>query len=217
MSTPTIETVELSKLTPHPRNYREHPPEQIAHIAQSIKDNGFYRNVVVAKDYTILAGHGSVMAAKDVGLDKVPVAHLDIDPFSTAALKILAGDNEVQRLGIVDDKLLAEILQGIVEDGEEGLLGTGFDDDQFQFVVDVADGNVVEAGSVDPYEEWAGMPAYEHSDPGVRRIVVHFKSDEAVAEFAEIMGQKLTEKTKFIWHPAEKPETMVDKRYTSES
>lgn len=67
------ELVALSKLKPHPRNYRKHPADQLAHIKASIKQHGFYRNVVVAKDDTILAGHGVVQAAKEMKVKQVPV------------------------------------------------------------------------------------------------------------------------------------------------
>lgn len=53
-----IEHVDPKRLKPHPRNYRGHPDDQLAHIERSIRDNGVYRNVLVARDYTILAGHG---------------------------------------------------------------------------------------------------------------------------------------------------------------
>ena len=57
-----IETIDIEKLIPHPDNYKEHPDQQLDHIIRSIEDHGFYRNVVIAKDNTILAGHGVVLA-----------------------------------------------------------------------------------------------------------------------------------------------------------
>ena len=212
------EVVPIGDLTPHPRNYRNHPEIQIEHIANSIRENGFYRNVVVARDFTILAGHGSVLAAAKVGLELIPIVKLDTDPLSPQALKILAGDNEVARLGVIDDVALADILKSIVEDsgGTDALLGTGFDDEQFAFVIGVADGDIVEADQVDPYAEWKDMPAYEHTAIGFRRIVVHFKDQAAVEQFAEMMGQKLTDKTRAIWHPEEKPVSNLSIRYGSD-
>lgn len=54
------EMIEIQTLKPHPRNYRTHPEDQIAHLIESISKHGFYRNVVIAKEGTILAGHGVV-------------------------------------------------------------------------------------------------------------------------------------------------------------
>lgn len=122
------EVVAIAALRPHPRNYRRHPESQVAHIAESIRRHGFYRNVVVARDGTILAGHGVVEAARRAGLVEVPVYRLDVAPESPVALKVLTGDNELGRLAEADERALAEILKDVLRDDEVGLLGTGFDD-----------------------------------------------------------------------------------------
>lgn len=118
-----IEHVDPKRLKPHPRNYRRHPDDQLAHIERSIRDNGVYRNVLAAKDYTILAGHGVVEAAAQMDLKTVPVRRLDVDPLDPRALKVLAGDNEIGNLADVDDRMLAEIMWE-VRDGDE-LEGSG--------------------------------------------------------------------------------------------
>jgi site-specific DNA-methyltransferase (adenine-specific) len=114
-------------LTPHPRNYRGHPPEQIEHLKASITEHGLYRNVVVARGDVILAGHGVVIATVELGVALVPVVRLDIDPDDPRALKLLAGDNEITRLADDDDGALAAILKELA-DSSVGLLGTGYDD-----------------------------------------------------------------------------------------
>jgi hypothetical protein len=70
--------VAVDDLKPHPRNYRIHPEDQLQHIIRSIQEH-FYRNVVAAREGTILAGHGVVIAARKLGLSKVPVVRLAID------------------------------------------------------------------------------------------------------------------------------------------
>lgn len=122
------EIVALGKLKPHPRNYRIHPEEQLDHIVQSIRTHGIYRPIVVAQDYTILAGHGVVLAAGKLGLEEVPIVRLDVEPDDPRALKLLTGDNEIANLGEVDDRALAAILSQIRAEDETGLLGTGFDE-----------------------------------------------------------------------------------------
>jgi hypothetical protein len=121
-----VETVRLSDLKPHPRNYRTHPPDQLAHIIQSIKEHGLYRNIVIARDGTILAGHGVVKALAEMGEAEAPVLRLPIEPDSPAALKLLAGDNEIGHLAEVDDRTFTELLKDIKE--LDGLLGTGYDE-----------------------------------------------------------------------------------------
>lgn len=123
------ETVTLDSLTPHPRNYRGHPDDQLAHIEQSLREHGQYRNIVVARDGTILAGHGVAEAARRVGLAEVSVIRLPVGRDDPRALRLLAGDNETGRLAAVDDEALAGILRDIYERDVEGLLGTGWDED----------------------------------------------------------------------------------------
>ena len=62
------ETIPIARLKAHPRNYKGHPTDQIEHLAQSLREHGWYRSVVTASDYTILAGHGIVAAATSIGL-----------------------------------------------------------------------------------------------------------------------------------------------------
>ena len=90
-----VQEMDLAELVmkPHPRNYKQHPPEQIEHIMRSIEEHGFIRPVVVARDYTILAGHGLVQAARQLGRTRVPVMQLDLDPDDPRALKLLVADN----------------------------------------------------------------------------------------------------------------------------
>ena len=74
---PALEVLALKDLRPHPRNYREHPEDQLAHLKQSIQKHHIYRNIVIARDGTILAGHGVVEAAKALGLETIPGCRLD--------------------------------------------------------------------------------------------------------------------------------------------
>jgi len=63
----------IDDLIPYARNAKKHPPEQIAQIAASMREFGFTIPVLVAEDGTIIAGHGRVLAAKEIGLAEVPV------------------------------------------------------------------------------------------------------------------------------------------------
>ena len=51
-------------------------------------------------------------------------------------------------------------------------------------------------------KHWIGMPEYEQEDnPPYKKLYVSFRTEEDYQEFANIIGQKLTNKTKIIWHP----------------
>lgn len=64
-------------LTPDPRNARTHSKKQIAQIVQSISAFGFTNPILADPECNLIAGHGRLRAAKDMGLDKVPVITLD--------------------------------------------------------------------------------------------------------------------------------------------
>lgn len=72
-----------------------------------------------------------------------------------------------------------------------------------------------ESGGTDPYSEWEGMPHYENEKKQDRQLVVHFLTDEAVEEFARLMEQPITERTKYIYYPYKPKESTIDIRYTS--
>ena len=163
--------VPLKSLHRHPKNYRSHPADQLEHIMQSIREHGIYRNIVVAKDRTILAGHGVAEAAEKLGITKVPVVQLDLDANDTRALKLLAGDNEISNLGEVDDRALSELLRSIkIEDTEFGLLGTGFDDKVLANLVMVTR-PASEIEDFDAAAEWAGLTEYEEGGDRPRLII----------------------------------------------
>ena len=54
----------------------------------------------------------------------------------------------------------------------------------------------------DPNAEWQGMPEFENDDKtAFKTILVHFNSLEDMNNFAEFIGQTVTEKTKSIYYP----------------
>jgi ParB-like nuclease family protein len=176
-----VEWVSVAALKPHPRNYRTHPEDQLEHIIKSIETHGFYRNIVVARDNTILAGHGVTEAAKKMGRAQVPVIRLDVGPDDPSALKVIAGDNEIGRLGEVDDRALTDLLKEIASSGDAALLGTGFDEQQLAALV-FTTRPFSELATLDEASEWVGMPSYEEGGTNFK-LVMNFKTAEDREEF----------------------------------
>jgi len=67
----------------------------------------------------------------------------------------------------------------------------------------------------DANAEWEGMPEFSNEPKAHRTIHVHFKTAGDVSAFAALVGQSITEKTKFIWHPAQASRDMKSLRFTS--
>lgn len=73
---PTEITLRLvAELLPYARNSKKHGKKQIAAIAASMKEYGFTNPVLIA-DGGILAGHGRILAAESIGLQRVPTLDL---------------------------------------------------------------------------------------------------------------------------------------------
>ena len=175
------EIVSIDKLTPHPGNYRKHPPEQLDHIVKSIEDNGFYRNIVISKDNFILAGHGVVEASKQMGINQVPVIRVKFNHDEVKAKKILIGDNEISHLGIISDRNLSDMLKEIKEADIDGLLGTGYTDEMLANLVFISR-NRSEIKDMDEASHWTGMPEFDIGEfPYI--LKVKFKNKEDMEAF----------------------------------
>ena len=67
-------------------------------------------------------------------------------------------------------------------------------------------------------KQWVGMPEFvQESQKPYAQIIFRFDNEESLQEFAELIGQKLTNKTKSAWHPQLVRGLNSDKRYTDES
>ena len=72
-----IRVVPISSLKPHPNNAHTHPKHQIRQIAGSIRAFGFVCPVLIDASNQIVAGHGRVDAAKQIGMEAVPAILLE--------------------------------------------------------------------------------------------------------------------------------------------
>ncbi|WP_292269070.1 site-specific DNA-methyltransferase [Marivita sp.] len=90
---------QAADLVPYAKNARQHPPEQIDQIAASMERFGFTIPMLVAEDGTIIAGHGRLMAAVQLGLAEVPV------------MVARGWSEEDRRLYTLADNRLAEIAE----------------------------------------------------------------------------------------------------------
>lgn len=121
-----IVSVPITSLSPHPRNYRAHPDQQLEHLQASLQEFGWARNVVISSDNVILAGHGIVEAARRRGETEVPVHRLNLPSTDPKAEKFMVLENEVSRLAEDDETQLAALLADVQR--TDGLEGTGWDD-----------------------------------------------------------------------------------------
>ena len=73
-----IEYMALDKLKPYEKNARKHQEADLSTIKASITEFGMSDPIGVwGKDNIIVEGHGRYMACKELGIEQVPVIHLD--------------------------------------------------------------------------------------------------------------------------------------------
>lgn len=129
-----IEIWDISRLIPSARNARTHSDQQIAQIAGSIAAFGFIVPVLVDRAGLIVAGHGRVLAARQLKLDRVPV--IVVDHLTEAEKRAYAiADNKIALNAGWDEDLLRVELDALKQDGFS-LDGLGFSEQEFNDLMD---------------------------------------------------------------------------------
>ena len=122
----TIELWPLERLRPYAQNAKTHGPDQVARIAASIAEFGWTVPVLVGDDGEVIAGHGRILAATELGLTEAPVIVLGhLTEAQRRAYRI--ADNKLTELGGWDEALLAAELKELLAD-EFDLSLTGIED-----------------------------------------------------------------------------------------
>jgi len=100
----------VGELKLNPANARRHSKKPIRQIANSIKTFGFNVPILIDRDGNVIAGHGRLLACRELGWAEVPTLCLDhLTPAQTRAFMI--ADNRLTEIASWDGKLLAEQLK----------------------------------------------------------------------------------------------------------
>lgn len=110
-----IEYLTLDKLKPYDKNARKHKEADLSTIKASITEFGMSDPIGVwGKDNVIVEGHGRYLACKELGIDNVPVIHLDHLTDEQRRAYALA-HNKTAEMSEWDIDLLGEELDGIFD------------------------------------------------------------------------------------------------------
>lgn len=139
-----IELWSVDKLVPYDRNPRTHSAEQVAQIAASIAEFGFLNPILVDTASGIIAGHGRLQAAKQIGLAQVPVVVLDHLTEAQKRAYVIADNKLALNAGWDEELLRAEMAALVAADFDMPVIG--FSDDELADLL--ADPNVA-AGNTD--------------------------------------------------------------------
>ena len=118
-----VEKVSIEKLIPYARNARTHDEAQVSQIAASIKEFGFNNPILISDDYSIIAGHGRLAAARKLGLAEVPVIKLSHLSDTQRKAYVLADNRLALNAGWDNDLLKLELIELKAEDIDLEMLG----------------------------------------------------------------------------------------------
>lgn len=135
--------VDLRILKPHPANPNTHPEKQVKLLAKIIHRQGWRAPITVSnRSGFIVRGHARRLAARKLGLKKVPVDYQDYSS-ETDELADLVADNKIAELSELDFTKTADLFAEQFNDGQFDTDLTAFDEEEIremaEFTPKVAD------------------------------------------------------------------------------
>lgn len=144
-------------LRPRATNPRTHSKKQIEQLKKSIREFGFVRPVLLDAEDGIIAGHGSTLAAIELGMSDIPTVR--VDHFSPAQLRAyVIADNKLAENAGWDRHLLTLELKELSLTLDFDLTTTGFELPEIDLVFGELDGSKSDAADEIP-EVDGGRPA----------------------------------------------------------
>ncbi len=160
MNNLTIQNIEIARIREYKNNPKLHNRVQIAKIRESIREFGFINPVLLDENLEIIAGHGRVAAARDMGMHDVPAIILShLTDAQKRAYRI--ADNKLTELGKWSIELLnLEFTELSKLDLNFDLNITGFETSEIDLILDGA-------GTSDPKNDI--VPALTDADRRCKR------------------------------------------------
>lgn len=181
-------------------------------IERALSEVGAARSIVIDENGVVLAGNATIEAAAAAGIENVQIIDADGETIIAVRRSGLT-DEQKKRLALYDNRAAeladwdADVLAAL---RDEGATDGMFFDAEIDQIVGAPD-------DFDPNAEWVGMPEFSQGDVNsVYKITVHFASMDAFREFEGLVGQKVPENTRSIWHPKLERENFRQFGYVSD-
>jgi len=129
------EAAPLDSLVQDPANVRRHSTKNVEAIKGSLARFGQQKPVVVDANGVVIAGNGTVAAARELGWTTVRIVRSDLKGSDRTAYAI--ADNRSGELAEWDDAALAEQLSALAIEDADLLAATGFDEAELAKMVDL--------------------------------------------------------------------------------
>jgi hypothetical protein len=203
-----VESVPVDVLVEDPSNMRVHTERNIEAIKGSLLRFGQQKPLIVGSDNVVIAGNGTLRAARALGWKTVNIVRSNLTGASAIAFAV--ADNRTAELADWDTKPLVELLSTW---DEADRYSVGFDRLDFAELQSSLVGTVITADE-QVKEAWRGMPEMTQEDLwDKRRVVVKFLTDEDVQAFAALIGQTITDKTMAVWYPKQPGDNAISFKY----
>jgi DNA modification methylase len=128
----------VDSLRSYRSNARVHSSQQINQIAKSIQFFGFTNPVLIASDRTIVAGHGRVEAAKQLGLIEVPTILLEHLTKEQIRAYVIADNRLAEKAGWDKEILSIELQHLVMNDDGLDVTITGFEVPEIDLILEEA-------------------------------------------------------------------------------
>lgn len=137
MTTETLalDHVAIDELRPDPANPRRISDEELEALTRSIREFGLVDPIIARKDGTVIGGHQRLLAARKLGLKKVPVIYVDLTPDKAQLLNVAL--NRIS--GDWDKELLARLLSDLEAVPDVDISLTGFSEDDLMTLLKSVD------------------------------------------------------------------------------
>lgn len=211
-------TVPHQKLEPFQGNLKDLSNQNYEKLKSRILELGFSEPISVwlhKEHHYICNGHQRLrtiekMVTEGYECPDLPINMIHADSFKQAKEKVLA---LASQYGEVTDQGLYEFLETNELDYNKLNEELRFPEINTQDFIS----NFYEEGTpTSPDNEWNGMPEFDHEEKkSCRDIIMHFKNEDDIAEFAKLLKQTITDKTKYLWFPKMEIESLMDKSYES--
>ena len=133
-----VESVPIASLVEDPSNVRTHGEKNLASIKGSLLKFGQQKPIVVGPGNVVIAGNGTIAAAKALGWTTISIVRSDLVGAQATAFAI--ADNRSAELAEWDDENLKKQLVAIQADDAELAQATGFLDDEIAQLCGDVDG-----------------------------------------------------------------------------
>ena len=148
-----LETLPIKELTPDPKNARKHDDDNLRILAESLKKFGQRKPIVITEAGQVVAGNGTLEAAKKLGWLEIEVVRVPADWTPEMVRAFAIADNRTAELSEWNtEELNAQLLE---------LEGSGWELEDFGFVALESAEALTKLEEENAYNQNVKIPQYE--------------------------------------------------------